>query len=256
MAFIARLNCCFTRMLADVTSALARARLTNISRPGDCDQSRGRERGHDGPASVRPPRDAARPWLVPGGDRLARGPMLDIIGEGPGGRVAFRRCEGHRLQTHGLKRPVDRPVELARCGKLTPLHLAEQSPDVVILERRAAGQEAVKGRSQRVDVAARSDAVQVAAGLLGAHVTWRPQGATRQGLVTAAARAGQERPFGGVALRVRLTQRLGQAPIDDQGLAVLAEDDVARLQVAVQHAARMCVVNRVTDVDEPPQEPA
>ena len=49
-------------------------------------------------------------------------------------------------------------------------------------------------------------------------------------------------------------QRLGQPPVDDQGLTVLAEDDVARLQVAVQDAARMRVVDGIADVDEPPQE--
>ena len=47
---------------------------------------------------------------------------------------------------------------------------------------------------------------------------------------------------------------LGQAPVDHQRLAVLADDDVARLDVAVQHAAAVGVVDRVADVDEPPQQ--
>ena len=53
---------------------------------------------------------------------------------------------------------------------------------------------------------------------------------------------------------LRPAQRLGQAPVDDQRLAVLADDDVARLDVAVQHAAGMGVVDGVADVDEPPQQ--
>ena len=48
--------------------------------------------------------------------------------------------------------------------------------------------------------------------------------------------------------------RLGQAPVDHQRLAVLAEHDVARLEVAVQHAPAVGVGDRVADVDEPPQQ--
>ena len=48
--------------------------------------------------------------------------------------------------------------------------------------------------------------------------------------------------------------RFGQAPVDDQRLAVLAEHDVARLQVAVQDAAAVGVGDRVADVDEPPEQ--
>ena len=51
-----------------------------------------------------------------------------------------------------------------------------------------------------------------------------------------------------------LPDRLGQAPVDDQRLAVLADDDVGRLDVAVQDAPAVGVVDRVADVDEPPQE--
>ena len=52
----------------------------------------------------------------------------------------------------------------------------------------------------------------------------------------------------------RLAHRLGQPPVDDQGLAVLADDDVARLDVAVQDAAAVGVVDGVADVEEPPQQ--
>ena len=46
-------------------------------------------------------------------------------------------------------------------------------------------------------------------------------------------------------------QGLGQAPVHHQRLAVLADDDVRRLDVAVQHAAAVGVVDGVADVDEP-----
>ena len=51
-----------------------------------------------------------------------------------------------------------------------------------------------------------------------------------------------------------LPDRLGQAPVDDQGLAILADDDVGRLDVAVDHAAGVGVLDGVADVDEPTQE--
>ena len=47
---------------------------------------------------------------------------------------------------------------------------------------------------------------------------------------------------------------LGQPPVDHQRLAMLADDDVARLDVPVQHAAAVRVVDGVADVDEAPQE--
>ena len=54
--------------------------------------------------------------------------------------------------------------------------------------------------------------------------------------------------------RLGLAHRLGQAPVDDQGLAVLADDHVARLEVAMQDPSAVGVVDRVADVDEPPQQ--
>ena len=65
---------------------------------------------------------------------------------------------------------------------------------------------------------------------------------------------GIERPLVRRPARLRPAHRLGQAPVDDQRLAVLADDDVGRLDVAVEHAAAVGVVDRVADVDEPPQE--
>ena len=55
---------------------------------------------------------------------------------------------------------------------------------------------------------------------------------------------------------LRSALRLGETPVDDECLAVLADDDVPRLDVAVEHAPAVGVVDRVTDVQEPPQESA
>ena len=53
---------------------------------------------------------------------------------------------------------------------------------------------------------------------------------------------------------VGLARRLGQTPIHDERLAVLAEHNVARLQIPVQHAATVRVLDGVADIDEAAQQ--
>jgi hypothetical protein len=43
---------------------------------------------------------------------------------------------------------------------------------------------------------------------------------------------------------------LGQRPVHYQRLAVPAQDDVGRLDVAVNHAARVGVIDGVADIEE------
>ena len=88
-----------------------------------------------------------------------------------------------------------RRVELPRRRELAPLHLAEHLADVVALERRPAGQQAVERRAQAVDVRPRPQAVEVAAGLLGAHVRRRAHRRARQRLGRAAGRGRHQRPL-------------------------------------------------------------
>ena len=59
---------------------------------------------------------------------------------------------------------------------------------------------------------------------------------------------------GGSARRV--PEHLGQAPVHDVDLAEIADHDVGRLQIAMDHAARMGVGQGVADVDEDVQQPA
>ena len=46
-------------------------------------------------------------------------------------------------------------------------------------------------------------------------------------------------------------RRLGQPPVDHKRLAVLADDDVAWLDVAVEYAAAVRVLDGIADVEEP-----
>ena len=54
--------------------------------------------------------------------------------------------------------------------------------------------------------------------------------------------------------RLRRADDLGQAPVHHQRLAVVAQHDVRRLQVAVHDAPAVGVVDGVADVDEPAQQ--
>ena len=82
-------------------------------------------------------------------------------------------------------------------------------------ERRAADQQLVQDRPQGVDVGERADLLGLALGLLGGHVAGRAQD-----------RLGRRQARFDV-------QDLGQAEVGDLGRAVGGEQDVARLQVAV-----------------------
>ena len=82
------------------------------------------------------------------------------------------------------------------------------------LERRPARQALVQDRPQRIDVRRRPDVRDLAAGLLRGHVARRAHD-----------RAGRR--------QARFVQLLGQAEVRDLGRAVLRQQHVGRLQVAV-----------------------
>ena len=89
--------------------------------------------------------------------------------------------------------------------------------------------------------------------LLRAHVLRRAERRPRQRVRVAAGGRGAGHRLGGAG-RIRRGGRLGQAPVDDQGLAEGAEHDVRGLEVAVDHPPAVGVGDRVADVDEPPEE--
>ena len=56
-------------------------------------------------------------------------------------------------------------------------------------------------------------------------------------------------------LRKATAQRLGQAPVDDEGLAVLAEHHVGRLEIAMKHAPAVGIGDRLADIHEVREQP-
>ena len=109
---------------------------------------------------------------------------------------------------------------------------------------------------EAVDVAARPQAVEVASA--PARGSCRPASPMPIRAVSPALPLAErdEGPFVVSRPGSVLADGLGQPPIDDQRLAVLAEHDVARLEVAVQDPAAVGIGDRIADVGEPAQQVA
>jgi hypothetical protein len=109
--------------------------------------------------------------------------------------------------------------QLARRGRLAHQDGVEQLAAVVGVERPAAGEQLEEDDAQGPDVRGRAEQVVAAGGLLGRQV-----GGGAHDL----AGAGQARPA---------VEELGQAEVGDERLAVLVQQHVGGLAVAVQDAA-------------------
>ncbi len=176
---------------------------------------------------AQPGRQLARGTRVP----LVGHPPLDVVGQR--WRRLLHRSPGARasgLEADRLRRQVD---SVARWPRRPDIAALEPGGSPTGRRRPRAAQarpgfrEAIEDAAiQGVDIRGGPERLQVAARLLRAHVGRRPQRARRRSVSAAAARRG--RPEGPL-LRARLapSRGLGQAPVDDQGLAVLADDDAA-----------------------------
>jgi hypothetical protein len=204
-------------------------------------RGRARDHGHHG-ASPRvpagqaiPARVAARAHHLPGGEALQVDRQLR------GRRVALGGVGGHGL-AHDLEQ-VRRHVgrALLQRDRLPQLHRAQERghAPVEIAVRRLPGEDLVEHDAEREDVGALVDAL--TGRLLGRHVRRRPHDVaeTRRVVAQAAAGAGRDQ------LGTVVVERLGQPPVDHDGLAERADDHVGRLEVAVDHAARVRVADRL-----------
>ena len=96
-------------------------------------------------------------------------------------------------------------------------------------ERSLASEQFVEDRSQTVRVCSRGELPGTARGLFRRHISRRAEHGSADGQT-----------------RVILHQ-FGQSEIGDVRLALIVEEDIGRLQVAVQNAALMRVVNCARD---------
>ena len=194
-----------------------------------------RRRGGAGPISLRAPRgrlagpgSARRPASAPG-RRPAPRPRRSAA------RGSFSR---HFRQIVSRSRST-RGIEPARRGRLLLQHLQQRVQRRLAAERRPAGQQLVEDRPQAVDVGGGGQRPFRAGGLLGGHVAGRADDGAR-------AASGSLSPL----------DALGQAEVGDVRLALGVEQDVGRLEVAVQDAALVGVVDRPGHRRQQPRPPA
>ena len=134
--------------------------------------------------------------------------------------------------------------------------LQEQVDRGLAVERHLARQDLVEHDAQRPYVRTFVDRLEVALGLLGAHVHRRAEQGAVVGRGEAAARVGGAcarvarvvGDGGFVAAQVLGVLGLGQAPVEYDGLAELADHDVLGLDVAVDDAAAVRVRDGVAEV--------
>ena len=163
------------------------------------------------PRSDRPPFDEP-PQL---GGQLARRaePVRPVLGEG--------------LQDDRLQVARDVPVKLSRRRRRVVADPLDQTDLVGLLERRPQGQQLVQRRPQRIDIAA---AIRRSPESLGRHVAERPDQLARLRAV-------------GALLELR------QAEVGDPDVAHRVQEQVRRLDVAMQHAATVGVLQGVGHLD-------
>ncbi len=150
-------------------------------------------------------------------------PSREVVGQLLGGRVAALGAFRKALQADRRQVARDQAVEPAWVGRLILDDLGDQ-PGEVPPERDLAGEELEEDDPQRVDVAASIGAMPLAGRLLGRHVPRGPH----------------DPALDGEGRLVRLAA--GQAEIHDDRLASAVDHDVRRLEVAVDDAGLVGVV--------------
>ena len=139
----------------------------------------------------------------------------------------------------------------------SPACTARTRPGRSRLRTAACRSEGNKALRQAVNVRPRAKLVKIAPSLFRRHVRRRPHRRARQCFRASTGRRRQEHPF--VATRetgLCLAKGLGEPPVDHKGLAIFADDHIARFDIAVENSPRVSVVNGIADVEEPPEQPA
>ena len=146
---------------------------------------------------------------------------MQVVGQGLGRQVPPARVLLQALQADRLEVARDLRVEPPRRLGRGLAHGVERLGHAVAAERGLAGQQGVEDRAQAVDVGGRGDRPATPAGLLGRHVGRRAEDRARLG-----------------DLDVGLDP-LGQAEVGDVRMALVVDQDVRRLEVAVEDAPGM-----------------
>ena len=176
------------------------------------------QRGNRGITPAPPPGHAKKADAA-GQDGFAAEDAVQVVGQRLGRRIARVRLLLEAFQADRFQ--VERQPALQPTGRHRVLktHLLERIDRGRAPKRRAAGQQLVKDRTERIYVRRRPHFVRFSLGLLGRHVR----------------RRAQDRARGGQVARLQL----GQTEVGDLGRVVRGEQDVRRLQVPVDDAQPM-----------------
>ena len=118
---------------------------------GDHDQRGGGGPGR-GAMPARPSGQATTPAIGQRGHRLVGHPSLDVIGQGARRGVAIVGLGRHGLEADRLERLVDPGIKLAGRRELAADARHGGRGEIIALGRRLAGEQAVEGRAQAVDI--------------------------------------------------------------------------------------------------------
>ena len=158
-------------------------------------------------------------------DRLAREEPIQFLGQSsrravPPPGLLLQAFQADRLQVQGHGR-----VELTHRHGLLPHHLDQRVHRRGRLERRPARQQAVEDRAQRVHVRRRTDLLPLR--LLRRHIAGRPHHLT------------------GVGQAAVAFELLRQAEVGHLGTSQRVEQDIRRLQIAVDHTFVVRIFDRI-----------
>ena len=157
------------------------------------------------------------------------------VGQLGGGGIPVGGALGQRLEDDRFQVARDARVDRAGRHRLVLADLVDQLGGGLAVERRAQGQQLVEGRAQAVDVGPAVD--RAGAGLLGAHVSRRAE----QAVVVGQARVGQP---------------ASQAEVGDPDAPLGIDQQVGRLDVAVDHALVVCMREGVGRLEADLGDPA
>ncbi len=178
------------------------------------------------PIAPTPAGQSLDPADRPRTDRRAVQEAAQFVGQFLGGGIASGRLLVEALQGDRLQVAWHARVQLPERDRLLGADLHQGLHRVGGLEGRPAGQEVVEHGSQRVDVRRRADPLELCPRLLRRHVTGRAEdlaGGREMGLV--------------VCLD-------GQAEVGHARPSLPVQEDVGRLEIPVDHAALMGVMDR------------
>jgi hypothetical protein len=185
----------------------------------------GRDAGHDRLVPPRPAPQSLPQRRPPGVNGLVFQETPEVVGQLLGRGVALLRVLGHRLEHDRFQLDRDGPVPAPRRGRFLEGDLAHDRLGVVAVVRGLQRQQLVERHAERIDVGAVVHGHPLGQGLLRTHV------ADRADQVAGHGHAG-------------VTLHAGQAEVGDPQLAAPVDEQVGRLDVAMDDALVVGVLQR------------